>query len=109
METFAYKGKQRKRKNVVITLDPELVEKAHKLGLNISKICEFSLNQAIKALEETLSGKGTFRASDLTWWWTGRDLNPRPPPCEGGIHSRLNYRPWASRIMIAWEAKLIFC
>jgi len=40
METFAYKGKQRKRKNVVITLDPELVEKARKLGLNISKICE---------------------------------------------------------------------
>ena len=83
METFAYKGKQRKRKNVVITLDPELVEKAHKLGLNISKICEFSLNQAIKALEETLSGKGVFRALDPTRWSLGRDLNPRPPPYQG--------------------------
>ena len=49
---FAYKGKQRKRKNVVITLDPELLEKAHKLGLNISKVCEKALIQAVKALEQ---------------------------------------------------------
>ncbi|ACS32818.1 SSV1 integrase-like protein, N-fragment [Thermococcus gammatolerans EJ3] len=26
-------------------------------------------------------------------WWTGRDLNPRPPPCEGGARTRLSYRP----------------
>ena len=26
--------------------------------------------------------------------WTGRDLNPRPPPCEGGVHTKLNYRPF---------------
>ena len=26
-------------------------------------------------------------------WWTGRDLNPRPPPCEGGDHASLIYRP----------------
>ena len=26
-------------------------------------------------------------------WWTGRDLNPRLPPCEGGDHTRLIYRP----------------
>jgi hypothetical protein len=25
--------------------------------------------------------------------WTGRDLNPRPPDCESGVHTRLNYRP----------------
>jgi len=51
MKMFACKGKQRKRKNVVITLDPELVENACKLGLNISKVCENSLIQAVKALE----------------------------------------------------------
>ncbi len=27
------------------------------------------------------------------WKWTGRDLNPRLPPCEGGDHARLIYRP----------------
>ncbi len=25
--------------------------------------------------------------------WTGRDLNPRPPDCESGVRTRLNYRP----------------
>jgi hypothetical protein len=25
--------------------------------------------------------------------WTERDLNPRLPPCEGGDHTRLIYRP----------------
>ena len=38
-------------------------------------------------------------------WWTGRDLNPRPPPLsdfsrEGGIHTRLNYRPLAVKYFI---------
>ena len=44
-------------KNVVITLDPELVEKAHKLGLNISKVCENALIQAVKALEAAFNEK----------------------------------------------------
>ena len=34
------------------------------------------------------------KAQKTNLWWTGGDLNPRPPPCEGGIHSRLNYRPF---------------
>ncbi len=25
--------------------------------------------------------------------WTGRDLNPRLPDCESGVHTKLNYRP----------------
>src|SRR5438309_2218181 len=35
----------------------------------------------------------------LYWWWAGRDLNPRPSPCEGDVrsvhstHTRLDYRP----------------
>ncbi|HIE18697.1 TPA: hypothetical protein EYP75_03125 [Candidatus Bathyarchaeota archaeon] len=61
METFAYKGKQKKtkrKKNVVITLNPELVEKAKNLGLNISKVCENALIQAFKALEEVFNEKG---------------------------------------------------
>jgi hypothetical protein len=26
-------------------------------------------------------------------WWAGRDLNPRSPPCQGGILTRLDHRP----------------
>ena len=35
------------------------------------------------------AGLGTCISS----WWTGRDLNPGPPPCKGGAHTRLSYRP----------------
>jgi len=75
---FAYKGKQRKRKNVVITLDPELLEKAHKLGLNISKVCEKALIQAVKALEQVFSqNKGGNLGTVGSWWWTRRDYLSR--------------------------------
>ena len=81
MDTLVCKGKQRKRKNVVITLDPELVEKARKLGLNISKVCENALIQAVKALEqvfdENKGGGGT----------VGFPL-VRPPGFEPGLSAR---------------------
>ena len=32
--------------------------------------------------------------------WTGRDLNPRPPECKSGVHTRLNYRPITARTEI---------
>ncbi len=32
----------------------------------------------------------------LNVWWTGGDLNPRPPECKSGIHTRLNYQPFVS-------------
>ena len=28
--------------------------------------------------------------------WAGRDLNPRPPPCQGGILTKLDHRPYSS-------------
>ncbi|BAA29288.1 125aa long hypothetical protein [Pyrococcus horikoshii OT3] len=39
------------------------------------------------------AGLGTCISS----WWTGRDLNPGPPPCKGGAHTRLSYRPTNKR------------
>jgi len=38
------------KKNVMIRIDTELAEKAKKLGLNISKVCENALIQAVKAI-----------------------------------------------------------
>ena len=29
--------------------------------------------------------------------WAGRDLNPRTPPCQGGILTKLDHRPLALR------------
>lgn len=42
---------QRKRKVTTITLDPEIVEKAKKYNLNISRLSEDSLKEMIKKLE----------------------------------------------------------
>lgn len=39
------------KKNVMIRVEEELVEKAHQVGLNISKVSENALSEAIKALE----------------------------------------------------------
>ncbi|GEM_PF-1175884 len=40
-----------KKKNVVIYLDPEIVKEARDLGLNISKISENALKEAIRRLK----------------------------------------------------------
>ena len=90
-----------------IRIKREIFEKAKKLGLNVSKICENALKVYIERLEgvenelikssssnpENSQEKGRERETVGVSWWTGRDLNPRPPPCEGGVHAKLNYRP----------------
>ena len=46
------------KKNVMIRINADLAEKAKELGLNISKVCENALIQAVKALEEAFTEKG---------------------------------------------------
>ena len=36
--------------------------------------------------------------------WTGRDLNPRPPECKSGVHTRLNYRPFNVSVHVNCKA-----
>ncbi len=92
LETFVCKGKRMKRKNVVITLDPEIVEKAKKLGLNISKVCENALVQAVNSLETVFSEKGGNLGT------IGSRLEPRAgfEPATTGLQGRrytgLSYR-----------------
>ena len=69
------------KRRVSIYIDAELVKTAHELGLNISKVCENALKEAIRRLTQTEPKTSSKN------WWTGRDLNPRPPPCEGGVHA----------------------
>ena len=100
------KSKNKVRTTLLIRKD--LLEKAKKLGLNISKITENTLEAYINRLEgiqneiiktsnpkpENNQKKGRERETEGVSWWTGRDLNPRPPDCKSGVHSRLNYRPF---------------
>ena len=75
------------RKNVTITLKPELVEKAHQLGLNISKIAETALENLVTTLQ------GSLPQEKARKWWAGRDLNSRPSACQADVLTKLDDRP----------------
>ena len=67
------------RKNVMITLNPELIKEAHRLGLSISKIAENALIQTISTLQGCNS-------QELTTFWRARwDSNPRSPAPEASV------------------------
>ena len=74
------------QKNLTLKVDEELVEKAHRYGINISKFLEFALDDAFKHGLENLS----YNRKNTEW--TGRDLNPRPLACEAS-DLPLIYRP----------------
>jgi post-segregation antitoxin (ccd killing protein) len=92
-----------------ITVDVEVHRKAHELGLNVSKVCENALKEAVRRLErpktETNGGtntQGSFLGeSSFTKegsWWAGPDLNRRSSPREGDVPwpfvvSQLDHRP----------------
>ena len=101
-----------------IFVEKDILEKSHDLGINVSKVCENALKISINAMQNATQqitpetqtetennqdneGKrGNRRFSQ----WTGRDLNPRPPDCESGVHTKLNYRPgFLSEENVDWD------
>ena len=56
-----------------------------------------STNREIRHPEIGLK-QAPFQKGNSEFWWTGGDLNPRPPECKSGVHSRLNYRPSTANI-----------
>ena len=88
-----------------ILIEESVLRKAKSIGINVSKACEnylkiltdiieqtnSQIKQQIKTNSEKRKGMETMGVYN---WWTGRDLNPRPPDCKSGVHSRLNYRPF---------------
>ena len=88
-----------------ILIEELVLKKAKSLGINISKACENYLKILIDIMEQTNSQikqrikinsekRREVETIGVHNWWTGRDLNPRPPDCKSGVHSRLNYRPF---------------
>ena len=79
-----------------INLNEDVVKKAKNLGINISAIAEMGIINYIKELENignenknsndlntNQSRQSNARAPSGKQQWTGWDLNPWPPPCEG--------------------------
>ena len=99
----------------MIRIDSEIHKKAQELGINVSKTCENLLKIYLEGIEQvqnrirqqtnkdfSLSEGSLFRKEKVQW--TGRDLNPRPPDCESGVHTRLNYRPLFSFHHFYWKS-----
>ena len=68
------------RKPLNLLVDEELVKKARDHGLVISKFLENKLQEYFSFIDAVSGNKKQPDDSK----WTGRDLNPRPPPCQGG-------------------------
>jgi len=86
-----------KKARTTLTIDAEVLKKAHEIGLNVSQFCENALKEAIEALtqrkQQTKTNGGyidTRSASRSAIEWTGRDLNPRLPPISAG-HAKAAY------------------
>jgi hypothetical protein len=73
---------QRKRKVTTITLDPEIVEKAKKYNLNISRLSEDSLKETIRKLEHET------------------ELMGAPKVKKGGEKEMTSKLPWAAAVII---------
>jgi hypothetical protein len=66
------------KRNVVLYLDKELVEKTRELGCNLSKTFENHLKLLINRFS-TVNSANNFNSTDKNCeWWAGPDLNRRP-------------------------------
>jgi hypothetical protein len=66
------------KRNVVLYLDKELVEKTRELGFNLSKTFENHLKHLLTQFPP-VSTQNNFSSTDKNInWWAGPDLNRRP-------------------------------
>ena len=102
-----------------ILIEKEVLTKAQQLGINVSKATENYLKILIKTIEKTHKQIEQQNNKDFSFSrgflfqkekveWTGRDLNPRPPDCESGVHTRLNYRPFSAFIIFIGRVEFRF-
>jgi post-segregation antitoxin (ccd killing protein) len=93
-DSSIYSSESKRRKTIGLTIRPDLLAKAREINLNLSKTHENNIKQLIKSQNKSISfSEGSLSPQRESSWWTERDLNPRPPECKSGIHTRLNYRP----------------
>ena len=74
------------KKKVLLSIDNKIILTAKDLGLNLSKISENALKEAILRLKgsdsKTEYPKGTYNGEKRCDWCGGWDLNPRRPEPE---------------------------
>jgi hypothetical protein len=75
-----------KKKKVLLYIEVETIKKAKDLGLNLSKVSENALKEAVRRLEglnsEIGCQDGVHCGENAGQWCGGWDLNPRRPSPE---------------------------
>ena len=85
--------KMTQKRNVVLYLDKELVEKSHERGFNLSKTFENHLKQLLTQFQP-VSTRNNFNSTyKNSSWWAGPDLNRRPLARKANVLTKLDDRP----------------
>ena len=81
------------KRNVVLYLDKDLVEKTRNLGFNLSKTVENHLKQLLTQFS-SVSIQNNFNSTDKNSdWWAGPDLNRRRLARKANVLTKLDDRP----------------
>ena len=83
-----------KKRNVVLYLDEELVEKTRELGFNLSKTFENHLKRLVSHVE------CVYKQNNSHVWWAGPDLNRRPSARQADVLTVLDDRHFVPFILI---------
>ena len=90
------------KKKLTIYVKEEITEKAKDIGLNISRICENALKEAIRRLEgsdvSNNGGEDLKHLESKENWWAGQDLNLRPSARKADVLAGLDYRPHCRKL-----------
>jgi hypothetical protein len=104
------------KRKVSVSIDPKIYEKAHNLGINVSKVSENALLAIIEAVESANGTKQPFSIDafpEKRVKWTGRDLNPRLLDCEAKFLEWLvkddAHKPYVARYMVSYARQFHHC
>ena len=87
------------KKNIMIRIDASVAKRAKDIGLNISKVCENSLIQAIEAMEGVYGKRKpklhpvSFLKKEMVDW---EGFEPPTPALPRQYSYQLNYQPFTN-------------
>ena len=81
------------KRDAVLYLDKELVEKSSELGVNLSKTFENALKQLVNAYSNVNPINDNESSKVQNGWWAGPDLNRRPLARKANVLTKLDDRP----------------
>ena len=86
-------NEMKRKGNVVLYLDKELVSKSKSLGFNLSKTFENHLKHLITQFSTCNPANNFDSTSENGEWWAGPDSNQRPSARQADVLTRLDDRP----------------